>query len=132
MGKVGGPGTSAISQLDKQSGFAHFSPRDAQLAALARMVQTLLERLDIQPEQPGVDTTLVVPASPLGSLVTLAPTKRKIHTTSSDRYNGSSYPRIHIAKYDPTYLTRTLPEPSRALWSRIVAAHFWVQHISIQ
>lgn len=78
MGKVGRLRASVVSQLGKQADFTRPDPRDRQIAALARTVQTLLERLDSQSEQPGADTTLVVPASPLGSLVTLVPSQKKI------------------------------------------------------
>lgn len=98
-----GPRTSAISNLGQQ-GITPTNPRDAQIAALTQTVQVLLERVERREGQPDATFDLIVPTSLLGTSVTLAPTQKRIETTSINRYNGSSDLRIHLAKYN-SYMT---------------------------
>lgn len=93
------PRASDLSHLGKQGAFALPNLRDGQIATLAHMVQALLECMDNQGEQNDTDRTLVVPASPLGSLLTLAPHTEKDQHNSS-RPSGSSDPQVHIINYN--------------------------------
>lgn len=76
-----GSKASVIGNLDQQ-GVSPTDPRDEKRTALTCTVQALLELVDNRGGQLGTTSSLVVLASPLGALVTQAPTNKKMGTSS--------------------------------------------------
>lgn len=49
-------------------------------------------------------TNMVLPASPLGPTISLAPTQIKVNMTLLERYNGDTDPQTYLAKYNSMFI----------------------------